>query len=366
MARKKKKYYELMLEQIEKASNSPMIDAIQKMEEDRTKLIESSTSQWLDSSLQNTIKEYEKVLKTASSVFSTQDDYASYVNPIISALEANKLEQAQEAMKYSLPEYNKTYLSALETIKDLEQTIGSESVQSVLPELGGLSTYVDTIKSATDSIATNKNWIDATKSLAEVRHSLVEDSFKQNIEDNIYENRLIEPIHFEPMHIPENPLVKQNEQVLEQNNKIIKLGKLQNKALANISEYTQEQNKDIKEQNKDIKEQISQKNIEIEANRKTSKNTLIIAIVSIFLSMVTSYMSYDATYAVYDKEKIDNNKDNIVLLKAINDKTTQNNQLSSMINEMRQQNKLLKEQNIYLKTMTQDNDVPKITQKVNK
>lgn len=82
--------------------------------------------------------------------------------------------------------------------------------------------------------------------------------------------------------------------------------------------------------------------------------------------MVTSYMSYDATYAVYDKEKIDNNKDNIVLLKAINDKTTQNNQLSSMINEMRQQNKLLKEQNIYLKTMTQDNDVPKITQKVNK
>ena len=357
MAKKKKTSYELMLEQIEKASNNPMIEAIQRMEDDRKKLLETNTSQWHDSSLQKTIKDYEETLKSASSAFSTKDDYASYANSILSSLELERFEEAQEALKHIQPQYDKTYLSALDTIKDLEKTIGSTSVQSVLPELSGLSAYEDTIKRATDAIATNQGLFDATKSLSDVRHSLVEDSFKQNIEDNIQANRLIEPIHFEPIHIPDNPLVKQKEQILEQNNEIIKLGKLQNKALTNISEYTQEQNKDIKEQ-------IKQKDDEIKENKKGSLKALIVAVVSILLSVVFSVLSYKATYEVYDKEKADNNKDNVVLLRAINDKTTQNNQLSSIIKEMKHQNKFLQEQNKYLKMMTQNKDIQKIKTKM--
>ncbi len=348
MPKKKKTPYELMLEQIKKASQNPMMEAIQKMEADRKKLLESNTSQWYDSSLQKTIKDYEETLKSASSAFSTIDDYASYVNPIISSLEEKRFEEAQEAMKHIQPMYDKTYLSALDTIKDLEKTIASTSVQSVLPELSGLSAYEDTINRATDAIATNQGLLDATKSLSEVRHSLVEDSFKQNIKDTIKANQAIEPIQFDPIPIPENPIVKQNEQILKQNNEIIKLGKIQNQALTNISEYTQEQNKDIKKQNGYIEDQINQKDIEIEANRKSSRNTLIIAIVSILLSVVASYMSYKATYDVYDKEKADNDKDNIVLINAINDKATQNDQLSSIVTELKQQNILLQEQNRYL------------------
>jgi hypothetical protein len=351
MAKKEKTAYELMLEQIEKASNNPMMEAIQKMEDDRKKLLESHTSQWNNSSLQETIKDYEKTLKSASSAFSTIDDYASYVNPIISSLELEKFEEAQEAMKYIQPQYDKTYLSALETIKDLEKTIGSSSVQNVLSELNGLSAYENTIKRATDAIATNQGLFDATKSLSEVRHSLIEDSFKQNIEDNIRANRLIEPIHIEHFHIPDNPIVKQNEQILKQNNEIIKLGKLQNKSLTDISEYTQEQNKDIKKQNGYIEDQINQKDIEIKGNRRFSFWTMVIAIVSILLSVIASYMSYSATYEIYDKEKQDNNEDYKVLLEAINNKTVQNNQLSLLVKEMEQQNKLMKEQNTYLKSL---------------
>jgi hypothetical protein len=344
MANKEKTAYELMLEQIEKASNNPMIEAIQKMEADRKKLIDNATSQWNNSSLQETIKEYEKTLKSASGAFSTIDDYASYVNPIISSLELKKFEEAQEAMKYIQPQYDKTYLSALETMQDLQKTINSTSVQSVLSELSGLSGYKDTIKRATDAIATNQGLLDATKSLSDVRHFLVEDSFKQNIEDNIRANRLIEPIHIEHLHMTENPLIKQN-------NEIIKLGKLQNKSLTDISEYTQEQNKDIKKQNGYIEEQINQKDTEIKGNRRFSFWTMVIAIVSILLSVIASYMSYSATYEIYDKEKQDNNDDNKILLEAINNKTTQNNQLSLLVKEMEQQNKLIEEQNTYLKSL---------------
>ncbi|MFA6192626.1 MAG: hypothetical protein WC665_09775 [Sulfurimonas sp.] len=359
MAKKEKTTYELILEQIEKASNNPMMEAIQKMEADRKTLIDNATSQWYDSSMQRTIKDYEETLKSASQAFSTIDDYASYANPLISSLELGKFKEAQEALKYIQPQYDKTYLSALSTIEDLKKTISSTSVQSVLPELSGLSIYEDTIKKATESIATNQSLLDATKSLSEVRHALIEDSFKQNIEDNIQANRLIEPIYFEPIRIPDNPLVKQNEKILEQNNEIIKLGKLQNKSLTDISEYTQEQNKDIKKQNGYIEDQINQKDIEIEANRKTSRNTLIIAIISIVLSIVASYMSYKATYDVYEKEKQDNNDDNKVLLEAINNKTTQNNQLSLLVKEMEQQNKLIEEQNTYLKSLLNKKKVKK-------
>ena len=364
MAKKKKTSYELMLEQIEKASNNPMMEAIQKMEDDRKKLLETHTSQWLDSSLQKTIKDYEKTLKSASSAFSTIDDYASYVNPIISSLEEKRFEEAQEAMKYIQPVYDKTYLSALDTIKDFEKTIGSASVKGVLPELSGLSAYEDTVKKATDAIATNYGLSDATKSLSDVRHSLVEESFKQNIEDTIKANQEIEPIHFDPIPIPENPIVKQNEQILKQNNEIIKLGKIQNQALTNISEYTQEQNKDIKKQNGYIEDQINQKDTEIKANRNFSFWTLFIAGISILISIVASYMSYEATYDVYDKEKIDNDKDNVVLINTINDKTTQNNQLSSIVKEMKQQNKLLREQNTYLKQSANHQNIKKVNEEI--
>ncbi len=298
-----------LLGQIEDAINNPMIEAIQKMEADKKSLIAEATAQWNEPSVQRIIKDYEKTLKSASKAFATQNDYASYVNPLLSSLELGRFEEAQNALKAIQPQYDTSYLNALSTIKDLEKTIGSTSVQSVLPKLSELTHYEDTIKQATEAIAQNQGLSDATKSLSEIRHSLIEDSFKQNIDDNILQNKSIEPINFEHFKLPENPLVKQNEQLLEQNNQIIKLGKLQNKALADISIYTQEQNKDIKKQNKDIKKQIKQKDIEIGANRKTSRNTLIIAIISILLSGVASYMSYKATYAVYNKEKQDNNQD---------------------------------------------------------
>lgn len=362
MANIEKTTYELMLEQIEKASSNPIIEAIQKMEDDKRKLLEAHTSLWNNSSLQETIKDYEKTLKSASNAFSTIDDYASYVNPIINSFEKKQFEAAQEAMKFIQPQYDKTYLSALETMEDLQKTINSTSVQSVLPELSALSAYEGAVKIATEAIANNQNLLDATKNLSDVRHSLIEDSFKQNIEDNIRANRLIEPIHIEHFQMPENPLIKQNEQILEQNNQIIKLGKLGNKALTDISEYTQEQNKDIKTQNGYIEDQINQKDIEIKANSRFTFWTLAIAGISIIISIVASIMSYQATNDIYEKEKQDNNQDNKVLLEAINNKTVQNNQLSSIVSEIKQQNKLIQEQNTYLKSLI---DKKKVKEKVN-
>ncbi len=364
---KNKTAYELMGEQIKEANNNPTIKAMQKMEADRIALINKSIAQWHKPSALKIIKEFEETLKSVSSTqaFPTIQDYESYAKPLIGALELSHFEEAKKALEGNLPHFKQSYLQAQSAIEQLQKTLSSTSVQSVLSELDGLNSYKETIKRATDAIANNQNIIDATQSLSNVRQSLVEDSFKHNIEDNILENSKIKLIDIKPINVGKNPFSEQNKQILEQNNELIKLGKLQNKSLADISEYTQEQNKDIKKQNKDIKKQIKQKDREIRDNRKVSTWTIRIAIASILISIVASYMSYDATYTVYEKEKIENNQDNKLLINAVNNKSEQNNQLLLLLKEMKTQNKLLKQQNSYLKTLTQKNTV-EIKNKVDK
>lgn len=353
----KKTASELFSEQIAEAYNNPSLIAIQKMEEDRIALMNKSIAQWSEPSALKMIKEFEETLKSATQSFSTTKDYQSYATPLINSFELENFEKAKKLLEGVQPHYKQSYLQAQSAMEELQNTLSSTSVRSVLPELNDLDYYATTIKRAADAIVNNQDLINASQSLSDVRQSIVEDSFKQNIENNILENTKIKSIDIQPINGQKNPFVRQNKQILEQNNEIIKLGKLQNKALADISEYTQEQNKDIKKQNKSIKKQIKQKDREIKGNRRISNWTIGIAIASILISIVASYKSYEATFEVYEKEKIENNQDNKLLIDAVNNKSEQNNQLLLLLKEMKTQNKLLEQQNSYLKTLTLKNTI---------
>ena len=352
-----------LLKQLKKATTNPSIQAIQKLEKDRMALLDKTVAQWNEPSTLKMIKQFKDTIKASSSAFTSVQDLEKLSKPLFSTLELKGIEAARKSLIDIPAHYKQSSLLATSTLKELQKTLGSSSIQSALPKLSELKFIQDSIKMATENIASNKSMMEATKSLRDVSKSIVSDSFQKKIENNRLESIQYEPLNIPHFKIQENPLIAQNDTLIEvsnlQNNilnDISEFMRLQNDAINNQLEELKIQNnsidnqlEELQKQNQFVEKQISQKDREIDANRKTSKNTLIIAIISILLSVIASYMSYKATFEVYEKEKVDNNKDNVILLKAINDKATQNNQLSLIIKEMKQQNKLLEEQNRHLK-----------------
>lgn len=341
-----------LLSQIAKATTNPSIVAIQKLEKNRIALMNKSVAQWNEPSTLKMIKNFENTVKASSQAFTSIQDFQKYTEPLITSLGLKHLEEARKSMIDLPSHYKQSSLIASSSIKEIQKALNSSSVQSALPKLRELSYIQDSIKRATESIAIDKSMMEATKSLRDASKSIVSDSFQKKIEDNRLANIQYEPLNIPHFEIPENPLIAQN-------NKLIEVSNLQNNILNDISEFMRLQNdainnqlEELKLQNKKIEKQILQREVEIDKNTKSTRNTLFLAITGIFISILVTAFSIWVTYDVYKKEKVENNQDNKVLIEAISDKTTQNKQLSLLVKEMKQQNKLLQEQNTYLKNLS--------------
>lgn len=354
-----KKTTDNILSQIAKATTNPSIVAIQKLEKDRIALMNKSVAQWSEPSTLKMIKNFEDTIKASSQAFASIQDFQKYTKPLISSLELRHLEEAKKSMLDLPSHYKQSSLIASSTIEELQKTLSSPSIQSALPKLSELSSIQDSIKRATESIAADKGMIEATKSLKNISKSIVSDSFQKQIEENRLANLKYEPLNIPHFEIPKNPLIAQND-------KLIEVGNLQNNILNDIAEFMRLQNdainhqlEELQIQNQHIDTQILQREREIDKNTKSTRNALLVAIAGIFISILVTAFSIWATYDIYEKEKQDNNEDNKVLLNAINNKTTQNNQLSLLVEEMEQQNKLIEEQNTYLKSLLNKKKVKK-------
>ena len=246
-------------------------------------------------------------------------------------LETHKLPSSEELSK------------AKESLEQFQKTMNSSNIKSALSNFSDYNNYESEITKALYSMTNNENLSLSARNLNNLGKSLVGDIMKQNMDEHLKANGQINLENVLDIKKFENPLISQIEKVIE-------VGKLQNEMLSDISEYMRIQNEYTDKEVKELERQN-------ESNRKSSISTMIVAIISILLSAFASYKSYTASYDIYEKEKLENNEDNMKLLEVVNNK---NENMSLLLKEMQLQNKinkniednqikLIESQNEYLK-----------------
>lgn len=219
-------------------------------------------------------------------------------------LENNKLPSSEELSKVK------------EAFEQFQKTINGSIIENNLSNFPNSTNYELKITEVLNSIASNKDLSQSARSLDNLGKSLASDNMKYKLDEYL----------------------KVNDKI----NSEIEVVKIQNKMIVEISEYMRTQNEYADKEVKALEEQNDILAKQIESNRKSSRNTMIVAILSILLSAFFSYLSYDASYDIYKKEKIENDKDNEELLKVIGNKSVENENMSLLLKEMQLQNKINK------------------------
>lgn len=338
-----------LVSDLEKAYENPAIQAYIEAEEERLSLINASIEKWNEPSMQNAIREYEKLLKspTLSVALEKSEEFDKYKSLFSSSLASNNLDTAKKALESISPHLKPEYSATKSALEQLLKTIESPSIQSSLSHLENIVMYETGLANAAASIAQDENLLKSSQRLNEIGKSIVNDSFQQRMNKHATANLHIPPTrNFE---IPKSPLLEHSKQIVEQNDQLIETTKLQNDILKDIAVYMSLQNsytdqsvKELERQNDQIEDQIEQKEYEIEQNSEATKHTLWIAIASIAISIIVSAVSVWATYDVYNKEDIAGNKDHTELLQAIKESSNTANlakelQYQKDINTIQQQ-----------------------------
>jgi len=362
-----------------KAYENPSLNAYMKAEEDRKALIQASIDKWNEPLLQNTFREYEKIINSPafSMALEKPTSIQDYAALIVNSFDSKNYEDAKKTLEGFHPQMNTAYSVAQSALEQMQKTIASPSIESTLSQLPNLGFYESEILKAVESIANNENILDSSKILAGLGASLASDSLKLKMDDYSRVNAQIIPKEYPKIEIPQNPIIKQNVQLIqilqiikeqndnsiEQNTQLLTIQKSQQDMQSSLYVEMQQQNnlneiviEQLKSQNDGIETQVTelkrQNSIaasQISDNRKSSRNTMIVAIFSILLSAYASYMSYNASYEIYKQEKSDNDKDNKTLLETINDQKVETQKQDQLI-------KLIEEQNKYLKKLAEIKD----------
>ena len=375
--------YKLSLD-LEKAYDNPSIKAYMQAEEDRKTLIQASIDKWNEPSLQNTIIEYDKLLKspTFAMALEKSNNIQDYVSQIANSFDNKNYEEAKKALEGFTPKMNSAYTVAQSAVEQMQKTIASPSIQSYLSQLPNLEIYESGLAKAAASIGKNEDLLGSAKILAGLGTSLASDSLNYKISEQSRITPEILKNSYTPIKIPENPLPEQNVQIIsileilkEQNDTIITVNSgllqlqtsdsdIQNNIILLMqnqqtnsqmildelkvqNEGIKEQLTELKKQNNQIKGQIEQKEREINDNKTANNFTRKIAICGIGISIVIGFLSILVPYHVSTREKMDNDndKDNKQLLQTIKDKRIETQKQDQVI-------KLIEEQNRYLKKIS--------------
>ena len=216
-------------------------------------------------------------------------------------LENNKLPSSEELSK------------AKEAFEQFQKTINGSIIENNLSNFPNSNNYELKITEVLNSIASNKDLSQSARSLDNLGKSLASDNMKYKLDEYL----------------------KVNDKI----NSEIEVVKIQNKMIVEISEYMRTQNEYADKEVKALEEQNNILAKQIESNRKSSRKAMIGVIISIFISIVATCMGYHASYDIYEKEKLENNEDNMKLLEVVNNK---NENMSLLLKEMQLQNRINK------------------------
>jgi hypothetical protein len=276
-----------------------VIGEIKRFEEERQRVLDSFsgkiTSKSAISDLQNTLK--SSTLQTA---FKTASDYTKYTNPLLEDIRKKDYQSLQEELKKSFTPYIKTEAQrAIEALDYTKKSL-SELTKNVYPQA---DRYGADISIELKNMGINNNLLMSAKALTESMKKIETDMFKDKMEQqNI--KRLEVPRMMESIKFPENPMIKQNKQ-------IIKLLDIQNETLVSVGQYISSQNEKLDTQNKIVEE-------EIKDNKQAAKQAFWTAVVSIGIAIVTTIWAGWASYDIYSKEDKSSNIQHTELLKLIN------------------------------------------------
>jgi hypothetical protein len=374
--------YRLSLD-LEKAYENPAIKAYMQAEEDRKALIQTSIDKWNEPSLQETIRKYEKLLKspTLSMALEKSEEFDKYKSLFSNSLASNNLETARKALESFSPHLKSEYSATQSALEQLRKTLASPSIQNSISHLENLGIYESGLAKAAASIAKNEDLLGSAKSLANLGKSIASDSlnYKRAEQSKIFPE--IVSKEYVPIKIPENPLPKQNAQIISileilkeqndtlitinseflnfersdldiQNNIILLMQSQQNSYEIMIEELKAQNNgienqlKELNRQNDNLEKQLEQKAGEIADNKDANSFTRKLALWGIGISIFVGISSSIIPYHISQKEKLDNDSDNVKLLEAINNKVVENQKQDQLI-------KLIEEENKYLKKLAE-------------
>ncbi len=379
----KKTAAEQLTESLAKAYNNPIFKAYMQAEEDRKALINASIEKWNEPSLHTKMREYVGLLKNpdfamALEVPTSIRDYAAQMT---NSFDSKNYPKVKETLEGFHPQMSTAYSVAQSALEQMRKTIASPSIESSFSKLPNLGFYESAISKVAESIAKNEDILDSSKILAGLGTSLASDSLKLKMDEQSRITPEILKREYIPIKIPENPIPKQNAQIINileilkeqndtlieintdflnfersdqdiQNNIIILMGQQQNSSEIMIEELKAQNNgienqlKELKRQNDNLEKQLQQNEEEIADNRDSNSFTRKLALWGIGISIFVGILSSIIPYHISNKEKIENDSDNAKLLGATNNKTVENQKQDQLI-------KLIEEENKYLKKLSE-------------
>lgn len=355
-------YRQKLSEDIKKAYDNPIFETFKQIEDDKKSFLSGLADMSLGSATaQLKLGELAKALNTPSiaSAFKSAQDYEAFTKPLLGSIAENNYSGLAKSLDADYKQFLKPeYATTQSALEQFHKTIESPSIKDSLSHLKNLGLYESGLAKAAASIAQNKDLLKSSQRLNEIGKSIVNDSFKQRIDQHASANFNIPPIR--NIEIPKNPLIEHTKHIVDQNDQLIETTKLQNDILKDIAEYMRMQSEYAELQNENVEYQIEQKEHEIIGNKKAANLSFWIAVISIGISVVVSAMSWWATYDVYHKEDISGQKDHQELLQAIKDSSNTTNiakelQYQKDVNAIQQQqlirlNQELEQMKVYLNT----------------
>jgi len=302
------------------------LDSLKAFEDERQKLINTSLESFHSDSIQEQVKEMQKELNSTGmqNLFSTDDSYLKYSEPILDSITSDNFQSLQKELSQTYESYLKTDVSpAMEALKYAEQSIGELHSNPYLD----VNKYASSINSALALSNINKDDLfnpakDLTASIKKIETDMFQDKMDMLDKRRLEIPKIIEPI--------KNPMIGQNKQIIE-------LLDTQSETLVSIGKYISSQNEKLDTQNEIIKE-------EIKDNKVSARQAFWTAIGSIGISILATLWASWVTYDVYNKTDKSGNENQEILLEHI-DKSNlkeisykQVEVLNSILKVMRQQN----------------------------
>lgn len=277
---------------------NPVLGELKRLEEEKQKVLDSflghSPSKSAISDLEHTLES-----STLQAAFKTASDYTKYTNPLLEDIRKKDYQSLQEELKKSFTPYIKTEAQrAIEALGYTEKSL-SELTRNVYPQA---DKYGADISTELKNMGINNNLLMSAKTLTESMKKIETDMFKDKMEQqNI--KRLEVPRMIDTIKIPENPMIKQNTQIIE-------LLDIQNETLVSVGQYISSQNEKLDTQNKIVE-------VEIKDNKKAAKQAFWTAVVSIVIAIAATTWAGWASYDIYSKEDKSSNIQHKELLKLI-------------------------------------------------
>ena len=319
---------------VDNAYANPMLHELKRLKEDKKNIVESLVG---SSSAVDAINDLQNLLKNSGlqEAFKTIDDYKKYSDPLLDSIVNKDYMLLQKELNSAYTPYLKTSVSqAMDAIGYAEKSIAELTRNTYLD----VNKYSPSISSALKEMEKAQDLFKPAKSLTASMKQIETDMFQDKM-DMLHERRIELPRMMEAIEIPENPMIKQNEEIITSLD-------VQNETLISVSKYISSQNEKLDTQNKNIEN-------EIKANKESAITAFRTAVASIFIAIFATLWAIWVSYDVYNKENQSNNKQHqevMELLSNLNDKGN-----ADIVKSSDKQVEVL---NAILKAMQKNNSIP--------